>query len=81
LSKIDKNVVWGPEVVGRMKLDERRWAVAVHAPFEMPVDIPDLMGSKVTLDGKLFEIRGIVPNVALSTIAEGQLIELLVVAL
>ena len=64
-----------------MKLDERRWAVGVHAPFDMPVEAPDLMGTKVYLDGKLFEIRGIVPNVPLSTIKAGQLLELLVVAL
>ena len=64
-----------------MKLDERRWAVGVHAPFDMPSDIPDLMGSKVLLDGTLCEIRGIVPNVPLSTIKTGQLIELLVVTL
>lgn len=64
-----------------MKLDERRWAVGVNAPFDMPVGAPDLMGTKVYLDGKLFEIRGIVPNVPLSTIKAGQLLELLVVAL
>jgi hypothetical protein len=79
LSKIDIAIVWGPEVVGRMKLDERRWAVGVYAPFDMHWDIPELMGSKVLLDGRLFEIRGFVPNVPLSAIKEGQLIELLVV--
>ena len=45
----------------------------------MPWDIPELMGSKVLLDGRLFEIRGVVPNVPLSVIEEGQLIELLVI--
>ena len=49
-----------------MKLDERRWAVGVHAPVDMAVGAPDLMGTRVYLDGKLFEIRGIVPNVPLS---------------
>ena len=63
-----------------MKLDERRWAVGVHAPFDMPVEAPGLMNTKLMLDGRLFEIRGIVPNVPLSTINQGQLIELLVVA-
>jgi len=81
LSKVETSIVWGPDVVGRMKLDERRWAVGVHAPFDMPVGAPDLMGTQVYLDGKLFEIRGIVPNVPLSTIKAGQLLELLVVAL
>jgi hypothetical protein len=37
-----------------MKLDERRWAVGVHAPFDMPVGAPDLMGTKVQIDGELF---------------------------
>jgi hypothetical protein len=64
-----------------MKLDERRWAVGVHAPFDMPAHIPDLMGCKVLLNGTLCEIRGIVPNVPLSTIKAGQLIELPVVTL
>ena len=80
LSKVETSIVWGPDVVGRMKLDERRWAVGVHAPFDMPVGAPDLMGTKVQIDGELFDIRGIVPNVPLSTIKQGQLIELLVVA-
>jgi hypothetical protein len=80
VSHVETTNAWGLVVVGRMKLDERRWAVAVHAPFAMPVEAPDLMGSKVLLDGNSFEIRGIVPNVPLSTIQQGQLIELLVVA-
>ena len=80
MSEVETAIVWGPDVVGRMKLDERRWAVGVHAPFDMAVGAPDLMGTRVYLDGKLFEIRGIVPNVPLSTIKQGQLIELLVVA-
>ena len=81
MSKVETSIVWGPDIVGRMKLDERRWAVGVHAPFDMAVSAPDLMGTRVYLDGKLFEIRGIVPNVPLSTIKAGQLLELLVVAL
>ena len=81
MSKVETAIVWGPDVVGRMKLDERRWAVGVHAPFDMAVGAPDLMGTRVYLDGKLFEVRGIVPNVPLSTIKTEQLLELLVVAL
>ena len=64
-----------------MKLDERRLAVGVYAPFDMPGEAPGLMNNKLMLDGRVFEIRGIVPNVALSSIKQGQLIELLVVAL
>ena len=64
-----------------MKLDDRRWAVGVHAPFDMPPEASGLMHTKLMLDGELFEIRGIVPNVPLSTIKQGQLIELLAVAI
>ena len=80
MSKVDTAHIWSPEGVGKMKLDERRWAVGVHAPFDMPVEAPGLMNTKLMLDGRLCEIRGIVPNVPLSTINQGQLIELLVVA-
>lgn len=82
MSKVETSIVWGPEIVGRMKLGERRWAVGVQAPFDMPAEALDLMGTKVMLDAELFEIRGIVPNVPLSTIIkQGQLIEILVVAI
>ena len=81
MSKVETSIVWGPEIVGRMKLGERRWAVGVQAPFDMPAEALDLMGTKVMLDAELFEIRGIVPNVPLSTIKQGQLIEILVVAI
>jgi len=64
-----------------MQLDERRWAYGVRAPFDMAADIPELMGTKVLLDQKLFEIRGIVPSAPPSAIKQGDLIELLVVAL
>jgi hypothetical protein len=81
VSKVDVSSIWSPEVVGRMKLDERRLAVGVYAPVDMPGDAPGLMNSKLMLDGRVFEIRGIVPNVAHSSIKQGQLIELLVVAI
>jgi hypothetical protein len=38
-----------------MKLGERRWAVGVQAPFDMPAEALDLMGTKVMLDAELFE--------------------------
>jgi hypothetical protein len=80
LSKVDVSSIWSPEVVGRMKLDGRRWAIGVHAPFDMPVEAPGMMNTKLMLDGSLFEVRGIVPPVPVSTITQGQLVELLVVA-
>jgi hypothetical protein len=81
LSKIETRVAWGPDVVGRMRLDERRWAYGGRAPFDMPAHIPDLMGTKVSLDGKPFEIRGIVPKAPFTPIKKGELMELLVVVL
>ena len=79
MRRVDVSTAWGPDVVGRMPLDERRWAGAVRAPFDMAADIPELMGTNVMVDGKLFEIRGIVPGAPPSAIKEGDLIELLVV--
>ena len=81
MSKIDTSVCWGPQVLGRMKLDERRFAYGVEAPFDMPADIPDLIGARVLLDGKQFEVRGIVPSAPTKPIKQGDLIELLVLAL
>jgi hypothetical protein len=53
LSKIDRSVISGPDVIGWMKLGDRRWV----APFGMSGNIPDLIGTKVLLDGKLFDPR------------------------
>lgn len=78
MSKIDAAIVWGPDAVGRSRLDDRWWAYVVEAPFDMPADIPDLIGRPVSLDGRAFEIRGIVPNVPVSPIRKGDLMELLV---
>ena len=80
MRRVDVCTAWGPDVVGRTKLDERRWAYGVRAPFDMASRIPELMGTKVLLDGKLFEIGGIVPSAPPSPIKERDLIELLVVA-
>ena len=81
MNRVDVSIAWGPDVVGRMKLDQRRWSYGVRAPFDMAADIPELSGTKVLLDGRLFEIRGIVPSAPPSVIRDGDLIELLVVAL
>jgi hypothetical protein len=78
MSKIDTSVVWGPQVLGRGRLDERRWAYLVEAPFDMPSDIPDLIGMKVRLDGSEFEIRGVLPKLPLVPVVKGEPIELLV---
>ena len=44
----------------------------------MPSTIPDLIGARVHLDGREFEIRGTVANAPATPIKEGHLIELLV---
>ena len=78
MGKIDTSVLWGPKVLGRNRLDEHRWAYGVEAPFDMPSTIPDLIGARVRLDGREFEIRGTVANAPAAPIREGCLIELLV---
>ena len=65
-------------MLGRTKLDARRWAYALEAPFDMSWDIPELIGARVLLDGAFFEIRGIVPNIPFARIREGEMVELLV---
>ena len=80
MSKIDTSVLWGPTVLGREKLDERRWAVAVEAPFDMAATIPDLIGMKVSLDGGEYEIRGILPKIPHDPIRQGEVIEMLVLS-
>jgi hypothetical protein len=79
MSKMDV-VLWGPKVLGRDKLDGRRWAYAIEAPFDMPANIPDLVGMKVQLEGGEFSIGGIVPKMPPGPIRRGETIELLVVA-
>ena len=69
---------WEPEVIGRLKLDERRWSYAVKAPFDMASDIPELIGTRVILDKTVFEICGIVPKIPYAHVKAGELIELLV---
>ncbi len=78
MSKIDRSVLWGPDVRGRGKLGDRRWAYAVEAPFDISPDSKDLIGMKACLDGKEAEIRGFVPSMPPRDIKKGELIELLV---
>jgi hypothetical protein len=70
--------VWAPEVLGKNQIDQRRWAYAVQAPFDMPADMPGLIGAKVQLDGAIFEVGGFVPRMPPSPILQGEAIELLV---
>lgn len=81
MSKIDTSLLWGPNVLGRNRLDERRWAYAVEAPFDIASEPVDLIGMKALLDGREFEIRGFVPQIPPRAIKQGEPIELLVRAL
>ena len=78
MSRVAVALHWEPQVIGRLKLDERRWTYAVEAPFDMAWDIPDLKGTTVILDKTVFEICGIVPNIPYAQVKAGDLIELLV---
>lgn len=80
MNKIETAIIWGPKVLGKDRLDKRRWAYVVEAPFDMPWDIPELIGMKVHLDGSAFEIRGVLPKIPYAPIIKGQVIELLVAA-
>ena len=62
----------------RDALGHGRWANIVQAPFDMPAAAPDLVGSPISLDGRLFDVRGLVPKLPAAWIAAGELIELLV---
>jgi hypothetical protein len=81
VSKVKGEVVWQPQVLGRTRLDERRFMYDVRAPFDMPADIPDLIDTMVVLDGAPFTIRGIAPNLPAKAIAKDEVIALLVRAL
>jgi hypothetical protein len=80
MTRVDVATAWSPDVVVRMTIDERRWSYGIRAPFDMAPGIPELMGTRVLHDGKLFQVRGIVPSAPPSPIKEGELVELLVVA-
>ena len=50
-------------------------------PFDMNGAIPELVGTRVPLDGRVFEIRGIVSAASAAQIRTGEVIELLVLAM
>ena len=74
------SVLLEPVVLGRDKLDERRWAYALRSPFDLTADPTDLIGLKAHLSGMECEIRGYVPRMPPRRITAGEPIELLVVA-
>jgi hypothetical protein len=78
MNTVEPWVEWRPTVLARERLDERRWAYLIHAPFDTGPDIPELIGITVHLDGLPFQIRGIVPRVPQSPVRKGEVIGLLV---
>jgi hypothetical protein len=81
LSTINTTSLWEPEVYGRNQLRGDWWAYLVEAPFDMPADIPGLIGSRVALDGKPFAIGGTIPNAPARSVRKGDAIQILVSAL
>jgi hypothetical protein len=78
MNKIETVIRWAPDVLARSRLDERRWAYLIDAPFDTPPHIPDLLGLTVELDGHPFEICGTLPKVPQGPIRKGELLGLLV---
>ena len=81
MSTISTVDLWEPHVLGRNRLNDVWWAFLVQAPFDMPSDLPELMGSRVMLDGAPFRIGGSVANVPGRAIGKGDPIQLLVSSL
>ena len=79
MSRMDVSKPWTPRILGRERLDERRWIYAVWAPFEMTSDVPDLIGVTMGVDGCEFEVRGTIPKIPRRLVGKGEVIELLVV--
>jgi len=80
MNKTDTLASWAPKILGRERLDERRWIIVVEAPFDMPADIPDLIGKRTKVADADFDIHGSVPKMPTSPIMRGEPIALLVSA-
>jgi hypothetical protein len=78
---VEGEAIWAPNVLGRMRLDERRFMYHVRAPFDMAADIPNLIDTMVVLDDAPFVIRGISSKVPAAAITKQEVIALLVRAL
>jgi hypothetical protein len=79
MSKIETSVLWGAKFLGKEPLDRRRWIYAIEAPFDMPFDIPGLIGTRAILDGDEIEVRGVVPKMPAEPIRRGEAVPLLVI--
>jgi hypothetical protein len=79
MNMIETSILWSPKVLGKEPLDRRRWIYMVEAPFDMPSDIPDLIGMRVDVGDGEFEIRGVVPKMPPGQVRRGEAVLLLVV--
>lgn len=69
-----------PHILGRARLDDRRWAYLIEAPFDMDERATDLIGALIWHDDRECEVRGIIPSMPAAQIRRGQLMEVLVLA-
>jgi hypothetical protein len=70
---------WAPKILSRGKLDHQRWVYAVEAPFDMPASMSNVIGMRAAIDGRQYEIRGVVPKLPSRGISAGEPIEVLAV--
>lgn len=75
---VSMSTVWSPTVLGRAKLDGRRWSYLIEAPFDMDASATGLVGTTISLDGEECDVRGIVPNMPAGPILKGRLVEILI---
>ena len=69
---------WTPKVVGRQKLDQHCWILAIEAPCETACNVPNLIGQEAYVEGSAFEIRGTIPNMPPKPVMKGEIIALIV---
>jgi hypothetical protein len=79
VDRMDAVATWVPRILGKDRLDERRWVLAVEAPFDMPSDIPDLIGIRVQLVDHKYDVRGTIPRMPPFPVKKGEALALLVV--
>ena len=78
VSRLERMFVWGPRVFARDALGHGRWAYIVQTPSICPLTRRTWSAAPISLDGRLFDVLGLVPKLPAAWIAAGELIELLV---
>ena len=80
MSVMQASAPWAPKILSRGKLDHRRWVYAVEAPFDMPASMGDVIGLRASIDGRQYEIRGVIPKLPPCGVSAGEAIEVLAVS-